>query len=119
MFGELHGNYESPTFFGAAVSSALSATNINVLVGLELPVAMQATIDTFLRSSGDPESREAFLQHSFWHRQMQDGRSSAAMFDLLEHFRQLGARYSGRLLVRAIDAYLQPVPGAVEKGRSV
>jgi len=103
VFGELHGNYESPTFFGAAVSSALSATNMNVLVGLELPVAMQATIDTYLRSSGDPESREALLQHSFWHRQMQDGKSSAAMFDLLEHFRQLGARYSGRLLVRAID----------------
>src|SRR5262249_34099841 len=77
LLGELHGNNETPRLVGelAIHATALGA----VRVGLEIPVDQQARIDRFLASAGVGGDRQALLRGRFWTRDLQDGRSSAAM----------------------------------------
>ena len=58
------------------------------MVGLEIWTSAQAAIDTFLAGPGGPAARAALLEQDFWRRDFQDGRSSAAMADLLEDCRR-------------------------------
>ena len=91
LFGEIHGSKELPSFFGEAVCSTADA-RVPVEVGLEIPKPEQATVETFLASTGAASDVAALISTSFWSREFQDGRSSQATVDLLERLRQLRAQ---------------------------
>jgi hypothetical protein len=78
---------ETPRFV-ADLAADVAAT-ARLRVGLEIPRDEQPRIDAFLRSKGSPADRSALLAGGFWTREFQDGRSSAAMADLLESLRVL------------------------------
>lgn len=83
IIGEIHGTHEAPEALFALACRA--SRRIPVRIGLEIPTAEQERIDQFFRD-GD---REQLLAGPFWHRSLQDGRSSEAMLELLDQVRQL------------------------------
>lgn len=85
LFGEMHGSVESPTLVGK-VACAL-AENGPVALGLELPSTEQAPIDRYLASTGGAAARTALQSGQFWGHG--DGRSSVAMFKLIDTARRL------------------------------
>ncbi len=89
VVGELHGTAEVPAAFAEMVCAASGDRPVNV--GLEFEDTVQPDLDRWMSSSGDAAAREAFLSHITWTRRFQDGRSSAAMLDMLERLRQLKA----------------------------
>jgi hypothetical protein len=103
VLGEMHGTAEIPAAFGDLVCRAAGQGGDRpLLVGLEIPIDEQAAIDRFLQSDGGPEARRAVLDGAFWHREYQDGRSSASRLDLLEALRS-GRAAGMKVVVRAID----------------
>jgi hypothetical protein len=60
-----------------------------VIVGVEIPRAEQAAIDVYLAGEGSAADRQALLRGEHWQRSYQDGRSSAAMVELIERARRL------------------------------
>lgn len=103
LVGELHGTAEIPAALGhLACQAAVGRPGETILVGLEIPSSTQPAVDAFLASDGGAQAVEALLAHEHWQREYQDGRSSAAMLDLLEGIR--GYRKAGlKIEVRAID----------------
>jgi erythromycin esterase-like protein len=99
LIGEIHGTGEVPALV-ADLADSLAAEH-DLLVGLELPRDEQKRIDAFLDSAGTGEDRAALLTGKFWTRDYQDGRSSAAMLELLERLRQL--RLRTKVEVLALD----------------
>ena len=83
LLGEIHGTVEAPTVVASLVCQALTAGR-SVTVGLEIPIAEAAAIQSFLTSPDSTVARERLLAGAFWQRDYQDGRSSAAMIHLLE-----------------------------------
>lgn len=114
VVGEIHGTREMPEAFSNIV--CLAARRQAVVVALEFAAADQSLIDEFMQSSGDEAARNRLLSAQVWTSQWQDGRSSAAMFALLERLRQMVA--SGMVSrVRAIQPTMaDPAdgPGAYE-----
>jgi hypothetical protein len=104
ILGETHGTAETPALFADLVCyAAAQHQGETVLVGLELPASIQPAIDLLLDGPDKEAGARAVLEHSFWHRETQDGRSSQAMLALLERLRTY--REDGmRLAVRAIDS---------------
>jgi hypothetical protein len=99
LFGEMHGSIEGPAFVGE-VACAYSKDGPTAL-GLEIRGVEQAAIDRYLDSDGGAEARSGLLAGTFWTK-YPDGRSSAAMVDLIERIRVL--RGQGRpLQVFAFD----------------
>jgi hypothetical protein len=95
LFGENHGTAEIPALFGRIVCGA--AASHEVVVGLEMPRDQQPLLDTFLASDGGPAAQAALRAGSFWHSAWKDGRSSQAMWTLLDQlrvWRGAGARLS-------------------------
>lgn len=92
LLGEMHGSQESPRFTADLICTA--ATRASVILGLEIPRDEQARIDGYLASHGTVDDRSRVLAGAFWTRPMQDGRSSEAMFGLIERMRDL--RVHGR-----------------------
>lgn len=90
IFGELHGTNEAPALVAEFVCQALKSGR-SAGVGLEISSREQPSIDSYLSSSGTPADRAALLRGAFWHRSFQDGRSSAAMANLIESLRRLKA----------------------------
>lgn len=111
LLGESHGTAEIPAAFGRlACHAAAERRPQPIVVGLEIWTSAQAAIDTFLAGPGGPAARGTLLEQDFWQRDYQDGRSSAAMADLLEALRR--HRASGlNLVVRAIDPPKFDSPG--------
>jgi hypothetical protein len=104
LLGEMHGTTETPALFADLVRHAASRhQGQTVLVGLELPTSMQPAIDLLLDGPEQGAGTQALLDHSFWHRDTQDGRSSQAMLALLVRLRTYRAE-GMRLAVRAIDS---------------
>jgi hypothetical protein len=103
LLGETHGTAELPALFGRLVCQAATrGRGRPVVVGLEIWTSAQGAIDSFLGGPGGPAARRALIEHEFWGRDFQDGRSSGAMVDLLEELRR--QRASGlELIVRAVD----------------
>ena len=109
IVGELHGTREAPAAFAEMVCDASAAGP--VVVALELPVAMQASLDAWMASDGAPADRATFLQHDFWrtHADGDDGRNSEAMAAMIWRLHALKA--AGRdVSVRATQ------PGARPRG---
>ncbi len=103
LVGEIHGTSEIPATFGNLVcQAAAERPGETVLVGLEVLASTQPAIDAFLASDGGAPAAQALLAQEFWQREYQDGRSSKAMFSLLEEVRRL--RKAGlKIVVRALD----------------
>lgn len=85
LFGEMHGSAESPALVGT-VACVLSKQG-PVALGLELPSTEQAPIDRYLASNGDAAARDMLRSGPFW--RGLDGRSSVAMFNLIDTARRL------------------------------
>lgn len=88
MLGEMHGSVEMPAFAGNLACRAAVAGHA-VIVGLEIPRVEQAAIDAYLAGEGSAADRQALLRGEHWQRSYQDGRSSAAMVELIERARRL------------------------------
>jgi hypothetical protein len=89
MLGEMHGSKESPELTGRIVCAAALAGP--VVLGLEIPASEQAAIDRFLASGGGESAKAQLLSGDFWQTD-KDGRTSAAMFALIEYVRRLKQR---------------------------
>jgi len=88
MLGEIHGTVEIPAFVGDLACQAL-ARGHRVLLGLEYPASEQADLEAYLTSDGGPAARRALLASALWQAACPDGRSSQAIFDLIERARAL------------------------------
>ena len=85
LFGEMHGSAESPKLVGKVVCAL--AQHGPIALGLELPSTEQASIDAYLDSNGVGVARRKLLSAPFWLHG--DGRSSVAMFNLINTARRL------------------------------
>ena len=88
LFGEMHGTQEAPAFVANAACLVAKAGH-RVRVGLEVNREEMERIETFMGSDGTGADRSRLLEGSFWHAKAQDGRSSAAMLDLVDALRML------------------------------
>jgi hypothetical protein len=79
LIGEIHGTNEAPQFVEGLVNLWLGSGE-KVLLGLEINMDNQASIDSFIRS-GEPE---VLSRMPFFNRSLEDGRSSKAMADLIK-----------------------------------
>ncbi|WP_342380378.1 hypothetical protein NVS55_12350 [Myxococcus stipitatus] len=107
LLGEMHGTQEVPRFTGQ-VACLASAKGLAVRVGLEIPEAEQPSLDAFLAAEDVTRAQEELLQRPFWVRDIQDGRSSQAMLQLLGQLRDL-RRAGAKLVVFAFDDELKGV----------
>lgn len=92
IFGELHGNRESPEIFAQAICEA--SKHRSVVVGVEQSERDQQAIDEFMSSDGGEGAKQRFLDSMIWDGHP-DGRTSRAMFELFERLRELKA--AGRI----------------------
>lgn len=101
VVGEMHGSNETPDAFTNLVCLAAAARG-PVTVALELPQDMQPVLDTWLASDGGDKAKAALLAAPWWHRPLQDGRSSIAFLRMLERLRTL--HVAGKVVaVRGFD----------------
>ena len=93
VVGELHGTSETPAAFGELVCDAAMARK-RVLVGFEFPESARPAFQTYVASLGTVDDRADFLRDSGWLTNAQigsDGRTSEAMWTLVERLRTLRA----------------------------
>jgi len=86
LFGEIHGTNESPLLVGEYVCFNLKVGK-KVKLALELPVSLNPELQDYLRGDGSSAAKQKILADPFWSRSFQDGRSSLAMFRLIERAR--------------------------------
>jgi hypothetical protein len=86
VIGELHGTNEAPGLTGSILCLAISQGE-RVVLGLEMSADHQGAIDAYLASDGGEDARAALLSNDFWTSDAQDGRSSAAIFRLIDGVR--------------------------------
>jgi hypothetical protein len=79
LLGEMHGTVEAPVVAGRLACQAAAAGHA-VSLGLEVPTTLQNALDA---APSTPASATALMADPFWLRADQDGRSSAAMRDLI------------------------------------
>ncbi len=91
LIGEIHGTQEGPAYVRHIACRALEL-GLSVSVGLELPQAEQEGIDTYLASAGMPDDQRQVWQLPFWSKDYQDGRTSQAIFELVEDIRVFKAK---------------------------
>lgn len=101
ILGELHGSQEFPRLV-ADIAAAAAATG-DVVVALELSADAQPAVDEYMESSGTAHDLLALLSHPAW--QTEDGRTSAAVVELVETCRK-SHQQGGPLTVALIDARL-------------
>lgn len=89
IVGEQHGTAEVPAMFGDLVCHLASSRKI--VVGIEFAASMQPAIDRFMASNGDLKARREFLETPIWTVKFKDGRTSVAMFDLVDRLRSMKA----------------------------
>ena len=90
LVGEMHGTVETPQVFADLVCHA-SRTGRPVVVGLERNETEQPALDAYLAWRGSEADRAALLSHPSW-QNGKDGRSSAALVELIEVLRRLKQR---------------------------
>ena len=86
LFGEVHGSVEAPKLISDLTCSISNSTE--VAIGLEIPSQDQPLIDNYLNSQGTRADVVALTSSVFWQKG-RDGRSSAAMLQLIEDIRAL------------------------------
>lgn len=87
LVGETHGTDQAPAFVARLVCGLL-AQGRPVTLALERTAQEQPALDRYLTSSGRDEDARALLGAHDWASTHQDGRSSAAMFRLVEQLRR-------------------------------
>lgn len=97
-----HGNNEFPRAAACLIRSAM-ASGRAVHVALEYATRNQPWLDAYLDSDGSDAARAALLSAPLWDPECADGKSSTAMFGLIEWLR-LQHRASGVAGVIAFDA---------------
>lgn len=102
LFGEKHGTQQIPAFISDVVCIT-AKKRIPITLGLEIPFDEQAAIDRFLDSGGGAAAEAQLTEGAFWHREIQDGRSSMAVLQLIEQARALRAA-GAKLRIVAYDA---------------
>lgn len=88
LFGEMHGNANSPRVVGAFAKQMLDAHGA-VTVALEIPAMDQLRVQNYLQSQGTTGDRCLLLASSFWSPGFADGRSSEAKLKLIDDLRAL------------------------------
>jgi hypothetical protein len=86
LLGEIHGTAESPALVRKVVCAISEKESVGL--GLEIPRSEQPLIDAYLSSAGRATDKALLLASSFWAND-RDGRSSEAMFGLIEAVRYL------------------------------
>ena len=105
LMGEYHGTVEMPKVTADAVC-AVALAKRPVIVGVEFPPENQSAIDAYLKSEGAAAARAALLSAPAW--KEEGGRTTSAIFDLIEQARRLSsAGYP--VTVVAFDLVPQPV----------
>lgn len=89
VLGEIHGTSELPRIAKDLVCQAVAATRTPVLVLLELDASQNAALARYTASDGTREERCALLTHFEWTRSAQDGRTTVAMFELIDFVRAM------------------------------
>lgn len=97
IVGEIHGTTEVPAAFGHLVCAATE--HGPVTVALELPVDMQPQLEAFLSSADKTTAEEHLRSTVFSDPEAVDGRTSAAMVEMMHSVRRL--RADGRDVVIA------------------
>jgi hypothetical protein len=87
VLGEMHGTNEMPEIFADAV--CLTSQKRKTVVALEMPETDQPQIDAWLASDGGSDAKQALLATPFWSDAFKDGRTSEAMFRLLDQLRSM------------------------------
>jgi hypothetical protein len=72
-----------------------------VVIALEYPSSEQDVLDSFAGSNGDEDAKRMLLESPFWSRPEQDGRSSEAVFQLVDGLRLL-SQEAGKIELVAI-----------------
>ncbi|MBI1233393.1 MAG: hypothetical protein GC208_02695 [Alphaproteobacteria bacterium] len=92
LIGESHGAEQAPAFVTALACLTVERGETTV-VGLEQSHIEQDRIDAFMESGGGPAARSALMEgSSFWDLSpMRDGRSSEAMFAMMDAIRRMQA----------------------------
>ncbi|MFP2910258.1 hypothetical protein ACLESD_35510 [Pyxidicoccus sp. 3LFB2] len=88
LIGEQLGSREAPAVVGNVVCQS-AASGLPVVLGLSIPRTEQERLDRYLASPGAPADQDALLEGRFWQRPYQDGRSSRAIFSLIDHVRAM------------------------------
>lgn len=91
IVGEAHGTVQVPLLFEKLVCNASSREPVNVL--LELRKGATAAVQRYVASDGSPGARRALFDDEIWDPKWADGRSSEAIFKLVEALR--GMKHSG------------------------
>lgn len=86
LFGEMHGSKEAPELI-RGVACDVSASEA-MAVGLEVPSGDQPLFDAYMASHGTADDVRRLIASEFWQKS-RDGRSSAAMLELIEGLRAL------------------------------
>lgn len=109
LIGETHGTEQGPEFVKSLVC-LLHISDESVILALEMPHTEQQALDIYLDSDGSESAIDELLSPSeFWNGRTRDGRSSQAMFDLIEYVRQ--ARQEGFMIsVLAADYHPEADP---------
>jgi len=89
IIGEIHGTNETPAL--VADLACEIGRGRPVTVALEFPLTSATALNRYLASDGATLFRRQLLRSPIWARSMADGRSSKAMFELIERLRQLRA----------------------------
>jgi len=97
VFGDPFGTNEVPAFLEVAACHAAQAGH-GILLALEIPAPEQPLLDAFLVSGGTPADRAALLGGRFWNRPYQDGRSSRAVYELVDRVRALRSQAPARVV---------------------
>lgn len=93
LVGEVHGTKELPEFTSGLVCSLLKDGR-SVILALERFAEEQEHLQRYIESEGTAADRSALLGVHMWASRWQDGRSSEAIFALVEDIRKL--RKSGQ-----------------------
>ncbi|WP_158678954.1 hypothetical protein [Pseudoalteromonas sp. T1lg75] len=80
IIGETHGTQEVLLFLTKLIKSEHRPAESTAVL-LELPADLNPLIELYLKGES---AQDALVRHPFWHRKVQDGRSSQAIVDFLE-----------------------------------
>jgi hypothetical protein len=87
LIGEIHGTREIPEFI-TSLATKLIKQGDAVVVGVEWPYSENKSIKTFMESKGSKTDKDAMLSSQYW-KSSKDGKTSTAMFDLVNSLQQL------------------------------
>jgi len=113
LIGEVHGTKELPEYVSGLVCSLLKDGR-SVILAVERFAEEQEPLQRYIESEGNAADRAALLGVHMWASRSQDGRSSEAMFALVEDIRKLrkGGQRVGILAMQHLDNLKVPMTKA-------